>query len=274
MKAISPQALSTLLRDEDPHVVSLLREQLYDQGHEDLSSLEKMARDGDALVSKNLRELIAQIRAEQNERDFILFCHGFSDSSDLEEAAWALASVVFPDLDMVGGRETLDAWARRLKTRLSPPENPVQSVRELTRFVSRELGFRGNTQDYYNPDNCFLNQVIERKLGIPISLSLIYLLLSHRAGLPVQGVGMPGHFICRWQDVFFDPFREGTLLSREDCERMLADMGYEFQESYLAAASNKTILIRMINNLVNFYAMREDETHQQKMFNFLVALQS
>jgi regulator of sirC expression with transglutaminase-like and TPR domain len=123
-----------------------------------------------------------------------------------------------------------------------------------------EFGFRGNTENYFDARNSFLNDVIERRTGIPITLSVVYMEVARRIGLRIFGVGMPGHFLVKYQDeveeILLDPFNGGRLLLEEDCFRMVLRMyqgGVVFRRSYLDAVSKKQILTRMLQNLKGIY---------------------
>jgi regulator of sirC expression with transglutaminase-like and TPR domain len=126
-------------------------------------------------------------------------------------------------------------------------------------------GFRGNRDDYYDPKNSFLNELIERKIGIPITLSVLYMEVARRIGLGVDGVGFPGHFlvkaVCADDEVVIDPFDGGEVRSREDLEALLKQMyggKLDFRSDFLAAVSNKQILQRMLNNLKVIYVKAND----------------
>jgi len=137
------------------------------------------------------------------------------------------------------------------------------AVKAFNHFMFEELNFAGNQLDYYGARNSFLNEVLDRRTGIPITLSIVYAEIGRRAGLHVEGVGLPGHFIVRVNDVndpderiFVDPFH-GRTLSKDDCQDLL-DTVYGGQvalaEDHLLAATNKEILIRLLTNLKGIYA--------------------
>lgn len=274
MGHLTKNSLSTLLRDDDPAIVSLIREQLYELGTEDIHELEQLVHCDDAVVTRHIQEVLGDVYAEHKEQEFLLFCHSFPEQGDLEEGAWRLSAVPYPKVDMLAGRKLLDEWSRKLMLRLTDPSDPQKGIQDMSAFVTYELGFKGNEGAYYEADNSYLNRVIETRLGIPLTLSLIYIFLGNRLQLPIKGIGMPGRFLCAWDGVLFDPFNQGHLLTKEDCIRILEDMGISFQESFLSPVTNKAILMRMIHNLVNIYSAAEKNECQQKMINFIVALQS
>ncbi|MGH2524315.1 MAG: SirB1 family protein, partial [Anaerolineales bacterium] len=135
----------------------------------------------------------------------------------------------------------------------------------LAEYLFHTLGFRGDSTDYTNPRNSYLNDVLERRTGLPISLSVVYLALSERLRLPVDGVGMPGHFIVALEGadgpLYLDPFHGGMTLTVEDCARLVSQStGYPgaFEPRWLLPTPPRDIVARMLNNLRNFYLQAED----------------
>src|SRR5207249_12081786 len=131
---------------------------------------------------------------------------------------------------------------------------------KINTLLFETLGFRGNTDDYYDPRNSFFNDVLDRRVGIPITLSTVYLEVTRRLKFPIVGVGMPGHFIVKFADrddeFFLDPFERGKILTREDCQLKLHEMygdSLEFHDRLLGRVTNRQILVRMLNNLKLIY---------------------
>jgi regulator of sirC expression with transglutaminase-like and TPR domain len=163
------------------------------------------------------------------------------------------------DLDVGRYIAQLDAWGLQARDRLSlTADEPVE---ELNRFIFHDLGFRGNQGQYFDPENSFLNRVIERRTGIPITLSVIYMEVGRRAGLRVEGIGMPGHFIVRVigsgriGDVLIDPFN-GKRLSPDECQQRLNELfagEIQLEPEHLLAATDRQILVRLLTNLKAIY---------------------
>ena len=160
-----------------------------------------------------------------------------------------------------------------LKPRLEKDIPPRQAIQTISEYLFHKLGFKGNTREYYDPANSFLHHVLERRIGIPISLSLLYLLVAQRLNVPVVGIGLPGHFMVGLQTepVFIDCFNQGVLLYQKDCEKFLQEYGVEFENRYLAPTPNEHILARMLRNLVAIYQNR-DESNQADRFSRLLAI--
>jgi regulator of sirC expression with transglutaminase-like and TPR domain len=124
-----------------------------------------------------------------------------------------------------------------------------------------ERGFQGNKENFYDPENSFIDRVIEKKLGNPILLSMIYLLVTKRIGLSFSGVNMPAHFLVQYRDVFepifIDPFNQGEIITKSVCQERVKVLKLIWQEDYLSSPANKQIIVRMLQNLINIYHNKE-----------------
>ena len=180
---------------------------------------------------------------------------------DLVRAALTIAQTEYPDLDINAYRGRIEDLARRVKRLVPDLGDPSESIAALNRVLFEEEGFRGNGEDYYDPRNSFLNDVLDRKLGIPITLAVVYMEVAHRVGFPLVGVGMPGHFLLKHYDVegreiLIDPFNRGSILTAKDCQRALDEIyggQMPLQPEFLMAVSRRQVLVRMLNNLKSIY---------------------
>lgn len=185
------------------------------------------------------------------------------DSIPLFEAALAIAQDVDPQLDLAATQAEVDVLAATLQRRLAADASSVQKLRMLNHFFYHELGFAGNVNDYYDPDNSYLHRVLSTRCGIPISLAVLYMELAQQVGLNVKGISFPGHFLMKLSvqagDIVLDPFN-GASLSREELEERLEP--YFEQQSYpgaiplsyyLHAAHPREILVRMLRNLKTLF---------------------
>jgi len=187
---------------------------------------------------------------------------------DLVEAALLIAAPEYPGLDVAAHRARVDQLASALRGRLRRDIGPVDSIVALNRYLFEELGFSGNAGDYYDPRNSFLNEVLDRKLGIPITLALVYVEIGRRIGLALHGVSFPGHFLvkCPARDgvIVLDPYAGGASLSLEDLQQRLRTLRGgavpppDIARHMLAAAGRKEILARMLRNLKGIYLQRRD----------------
>ena len=184
---------------------------------------------------------------------------------DLGRAALLIASEEYPGLDLLRYVAKLEAMAAAVRPGVTGTDEPITKIEQLNAYLFEARGFRGNTQEYYDPRNSFLNDVLDRRLGIPITLSVVYMEVGRRVGMPLQGIGMPGHFIMKYADaeeeIYIDPFSKGRILSREACKSLLQDIYGEpvpFQETFLAPVTKKQILSRLLMNLKAIYVHTKD----------------
>ncbi len=184
---------------------------------------------------------------------------------DLAHASLLIACEEYPHLDVPRYLSRLDEMGTALRDRLAEEPRPERSVMALNRYVFQEEGFRGNTEEYYDPRNSYLNEVLDRRTGIPITLSTVYMEIARRAGLDVEGVGLPGHFIVRVRTgshgFLIDPFHAGALLSQKDCQRRLDRIfggKVKIETRMLAACGRKAMLERMLRNLKAIHVKAQD----------------
>lgn len=178
----------------------------------------------------------------------------------LGEAALVLARLEYPDLNVQAHLDQFELFASEVETELPDDYEPNRIISALNAYLFEKLGFRGNQDDYFNPRNSFLNDVMERRTGIPITLSIVYLEIARRLGLPFYGVGLPGHFIIKYDDnrraIYLDPFHAGRVVEAEDCRKLVRDIiGTEFvlTEQHFRAVDNRSIVLRMLSNLRAIY---------------------
>jgi len=180
---------------------------------------------------------------------------------DLVRAALTIAQTEYPNVEIDAYHGRIEELARRVKRLVPDLGDPSESIAALNRVLFEEEGFRGNGEDYYDPRNSFLNDVLDRKLGIPITLAVIYMEVARRVGFPLVGVGMPGHFLLKHYDVegreiLIDPFNRGSILTAKDCQRALDEIyggQMPLQPEFLMAVSRRQVLVRMLNNLKSIY---------------------
>ncbi|VAW62515.1 Protein sirB1 [hydrothermal vent metagenome] len=180
----------------------------------------------------------------------------------LAEAALMIARIEYPDLNINNYLSKIQDIAEEINNRLPKTANAAEVLQQLNHVLFIEKGYEGNSDAYYDPRNSFLNDVIERKLGIPISLSILYMELGHALGLPLSGVQFPGHFLVKLEindgAIVLDPYFGGISLSEDDIEERLQEY-YGTQtlktqsHGILASCSNKNIILRVLRNLRNLY---------------------
>ena len=211
---------------------------------------------------------------------FLAFAEAVSGPDiDLARVALTIAKAEFSDLDVAEYLTRLDRLAERVGDAAGSGEDSYRRLACVDYVLFKQERFSGNDEDYYDPENSFLNRVMDRKTGIPITLSVVYMEVARRVGLEVNGVGFPGHFlvktVCDGEDVLVDPFHGGSILSPADLQGLLDKLyggRLEVQPEFLAAVSNRQIVQRMLNNIKLIYANRQDLERCLRVVEQLVIL--
>ena len=184
---------------------------------------------------------------------------------DLGRTALTIALTDYPNLDIAAYLARIDQLAVKVAHRCAGDGEVFNSIAALNYVLFKQEGFGGNTDEYYDPRNSFLNEVLERKTGIPITLSILYIEVAQRVGIALDGVGFPGHFLVKHAhngvELVIDPFHQGEIKSREDLTRMLGSLyggAVELRDDYLKPAGKKDILRRMLGNLKGIYTKTSD----------------
>ncbi|HEX8200354.1 MAG TPA: transglutaminase-like domain-containing protein, partial [Isosphaeraceae bacterium] len=201
------------------------------------------------------------------------------ERADLTRIALEIAADAYPGLEAGSVLGAIDGLAGRVRQRVPAAAGTRQVVGQINWVLFVEEGFQGNVDDYYDPRNSYLNEVLGRKTGIPISLSVLYLALAERVGLPMAGVNLPAHFVVRagqgTETVFVDPFHAGALLDRAGCQRRVAEVSGRTEpltEAELAPCPTGVIVTRMLRNLKATYLQRQDFAAAVPVQRRLVAL--
>jgi regulator of sirC expression with transglutaminase-like and TPR domain len=184
----------------------------------------------------------------------------------LAEASLAIAQEEYRGLDWGRYLMRLNALAARVRVHAPEPARAGSVLLAIRTVLFDEERFRGNDEDYYDPRNSFLNEVLDRRLGIPITLSILYIEVARRAGLRLQGVAFPGHFLAKYApeggpEVFIDAYNGGEVLSADECVARFqaASHGRPIEPRHLAAVGPRQILSRMLHNLKRIYLERSDD---------------
>lgn len=237
------------------------------------TEVRSLAQCDDEVVSGHVRDVLDEWDRSDREDEFDLYCRFFCDSSEVETGLWMLAALLDRDADTGGCLKLIDQWGNDIATQcFSGCGCSTERVKCLARYMSERLGFEGNAEDYYNPSNSLLTSVIRTRRGLPISLTMLYRLVGLRAGMIVDGINFPGHFLARHEGVYFDPFHSGRILTRKDCESLLAKQGLKFDAQYLEPAHSRQILVRTLANLRHVYFMQARHEPMQQVTGWLSIL--
>ena len=266
-------ALLRLLRDDDPSTLQLVKGQLAHSPSATLPELRVLLEAADPVASRHLRDVISAIEKREAQAAFLALCAGFGEHDDLEDAAWRLAAACAEPGDFHRERGVLDTWGAEVRRRMRQADEEVDRIETLVEFLGDDVGLRGNTDDYYTIENSLLPEVIDTRLGIPITLSLVYMFVARRARLDFQGVGLPGHFIVRAGEHFFDPFHGGRRLRLDDCRVLVEQQQMVLTAQHLRPATPRQMLIRMLGNIY-CVAEENDPPMAEKVQAWIGALHS
>lgn len=270
-------ALIKLLADEDAGVYQTIRAKILSFGFSATGWLQRSTLSSDPILRRRATEIIQFLSRQAADNRFLAFCLTQSEDLDVEEGALLLAQTQYPDINILAYQALFDSYAADLREQINPTASADQIVAVINHYLFDELGYHGNEENYYDPDNSYLNRVVDRRTGNPISLCGIYLFLARRLQLPFVGIGMPGHFLCRYQTatenmVFIDAFNRGKLLTRADCVKYLVHTRDGFKDSHLAPVSGRRTLLRMCSNLHQIYTQLALTEEMGRFQRYIVAL--
>ena len=274
------EALIHLLGDDDIDIRSQVWGHLEKLGKEALESAEAAAEaSDDPEVKRQAGRFALEYHRREVFKEWLQFCRG--PAPDLETGALLIARSEYPELDPGVCSRALDEFAGALDSRSETAAGVDARLASLVELLSKDAGFKGNEEGYYEADNSYLNRILETKLGIPISLSVLYLLVARRCGLSLHGVALPGHFILKFDSAetgkqaekFLDPFHGGRLLTVRECVELLESSGESFRDELLEAVDDRVILCRMLGNLLNIYHGGSDRRRMNRVAAMLKLLQ-
>ncbi|MES1260257.1 MAG: transglutaminase-like domain-containing protein [Acidobacteriota bacterium] len=196
-----------------------------------------------------------------------------SSDIELDQAALEVARIEYPDLDADYYIRELDRHALAIADRARDLSDGEHFVEAANQYLFGELSLRGNSEDYYNADNSLLNRVLDTRLGLPITLSLIYIEIARRLAKPVVGIGLPGHFVIYYDDgdysTYIDPFHGGALIDIADCcELAQVDT---LEPGMLDPVDRRSVIMRVVNNLRNVYFSRREPVKAERVLDLLIA---
>jgi regulator of sirC expression with transglutaminase-like and TPR domain len=270
------EALLKLLTDEDPEVYLTIREKIVASVPGAQDWLRPQLLSDDPLMRRRAGEIIRFLGAKEADNRFLAFCLNQGEDLDVEEGAWLMAQAEYPEVNVAAYQALLDSFAGDLRERINFGAEASAILATINEYLFGKLDFHGNEENYYSPENSYLNKVVDRRTGNPISLCLIYIALARRLRLPVVGIGLPGHFVARFQsstsELYIDAFNRGKLLSKGDCIKYLVQTSHGFQEGFLAPVSPRRMLLRMCSNLHQIYSQMDAQEQASRFQHYIVAL--
>ena len=271
-------ALATLLTDSSEGTVQLAKSHLREILRQKPAYRNLLENPPDPAIAGQAKVFLEETRLEELKEAFRALA-GQGRDLDLEQGTILLAQSADPGLQASAIPQALDRLANGVEKELDAQEaSSSREVMILRRYLFDHLGFAGNETHYYDPDNSYLHRVLERKTGIPISLSCVYLFVAKRLDLAACGVGLPSHFIVAHRTppgvIYIDPYRRGRILTRNDCIKIVRARGLVFQEEFLAPTPNHQILTRTIANLVNVYTEQRQRSRTQWLTQILALFET
>lgn len=267
----SREAVLTLLDDPSPAVRKALLAYFTSQGEPARLFLENLAGGSSRLYASHARSYLEELKFTDPAAEFRDFIRSLN--YELETGALLLARTVFPDIDVGLSCQRLDDLAARCRELIAEPLSVREKCRVMNRVLFHENGFRGNIEHYTDPLNSFLPLVLERRKGIPLSLSIVYLLVAQRLGIDLEPVGLPGHFMvgCYLEDapLFIDPFEQGAFRTPEEVFALIKAGPIAPKISDLAPTTVREVLCRSCRNLVHHYTAAGDTDHARLFEKFV-----
>lgn len=272
------RALVRLLDDEDPQVSAVVEKEIIDGGDKIALLLAKEKSNVDLRVKKRIENLISRIYLDKLQKayDSLLDFASHRDFS-LERALYLIAKPLYPEVDFAFIESQLNELANELGMRIAAVEDPFEIVHRVNDFFLNEMGFAGNSKDYYNPDNSILHRVLRTRRGIPISLGIIYLLVGRRLNLPMFGVGAPAHFLVKFvlegKEIFVDVFNNGRIMSWKDAEEFISDLGFSFEPRFLKNSSDIEMLARTCRNMARAFSAADEQPKANVLMELSIELE-
>lgn len=257
--------LIKLLDDEDENIYGNIKERFLSHGTPSSDFLKSYSGSENILIKKRASEIISIINFEEIEQKFLKLIEK-DDPEILEEAVFLIAEMGYPDLNISNYVGKLDTMADDINSSINDSGdfedlNTLDRLNTINEYLFFKNGFTGNEKNYYDPDNSYMNKVMDEKKGIPVTLSILYLLITRRLEMPVYGLSLPGHFILKYSDekdeFFIDPFNKGVIISIKEAQNFIKNIGMtdeEFKEiPYLKNSTDREIILRVMRNLAEIY---------------------
>ncbi len=269
-------ALLNLLTDDDPAIYQIIRGEILSHGRAAKDWLRPCSLSSDPILRRRAQEILDHHERQAADHRFLAFCLSRGENLDVEQGAWLLAQTQYPNINILAYQALFDSYAGDLRERIDFGDEPEGILATINQYLFAEMGFAGNEQNYHEPDNSYLNRVMDRRTGNPISLCLVYLSLARRLRLPMTGIGMPTLFLCRFQtprcEIYLDAFHKGRLWTKADCVKYLHQTGREFHDGFLAPITPRRMLLRICHNLHQIYANLVWPEDTSRLQHYIVAL--
>jgi len=273
MTVSQQQALVSLLQDGDAVTVDLVKGKLIEGGHACLEEYLEMLHSVEGPAQENLTDVIRQIEASKTLGDISRGLAKLRTLGQLEELCWDFARTEQPGFKGGPYARQLDQWATEVGQLIMPGATAREKVNCMVRYLHGEQNLTGNSGDYYHPRNAYLPWAMEFRNGLPITLTLIYMLVGMRLSIPVEGIAAPGHFLARLGGILFDPYHGGRIISDGEWEMIASEVPQRQRAHLLKACTPLQMMHRILINLRNCYVKRNDFEHRRMVDHYLAVLQ-
>ncbi|MEX2478457.1 MAG: transglutaminase-like domain-containing protein [Gracilimonas sp.] len=258
------ESLLFLMDDPDPFVQQSVENRLQELGEKAVPLLDEYkAEIKETEAKERVNEVIHKLTFDTLEQDFVEILEGgLKTRKSLETAVFTLARFGNPTLRISEYQAKLNHFADIVEPQIKYKLDEKRKMKRLLKFIFEDLNFRGDAEDYHAPQNCLLNEVIDRRKGLPISLSLIVMFISRRLEMPFFGINMPIHFMLNYigdkEELLIDPYDNGAIVSYDQCYFFLKKNSIEPRPEHFQMATNLDIVLRCIRNLIHSYERKEE----------------
>jgi regulator of sirC expression with transglutaminase-like and TPR domain len=258
------ESLLYLMDDPDPFVQQSVETRLQELGEKAVPLLDEYRSEVNGQDAKNrVNDVIHKLTFETLETDFIdILEHGIKTRKTLETAIFTLSRFGNPTLRVSEYQKKLDHFAQMIEPQIKYKLDEKRKMKRMLQFIFEDLNFRGDAENYHAPQNCFLSQVVDRRKGLPISLSLIVMFIARRLEMPFFGINMPIHFMLNYvgdkEELLIDPYDNGAIVTYDQCYFFLKKNNIEPRPEHFQIATNLDIVLRCIRNLIHSYERQEE----------------
>lgn len=271
-------ALISLLEDPDKEIFDSVKSRLVELGIEVLPELESAWESNyDSLIQERAENIIYEIHF----RDIVKSLKKWIQKKDknLLEAWFIISKYQYPDIDEQFYRTKIYNLVSQINLEVEQTYSELAKISAFNRVFFTQNGFRGNTRNFQSPDNSFINTVIDKHIGNPLTLSMLYIIIAEKINLPICGVNMPKHFIIGFEDVneingdpikfYINPFNKGAILNRQDLEVYLKREKLKEDSKYFTPCGNTTVIKRLLNNLFHSFTFQSKNEKAQEIITLI-----
>ena len=271
-------ALISLLEDPDKEVFNTVKTRLVELGVEIVPNLEEAwVNNFDSIIQSRAEQIIHEIQFKETQENLKQWLE--NPKKNLLDAWFIVSKYQFNDIDEQFYRHKIFKLSKELKVEVDKHINDLEKVSAFNHIFFRKNGFKGNIKNFHSPENSYINCVLNNNRGNPLSLCMLYIIISEYINFPICGINMPKHFILGFEDesvinsdpikFYINPFSNGTILNRQDLELFLKKEQLKEESKYFTPCGNEAIIKRLINNLLHSYIFQGKKEKAQEMVTLL-----